>query len=108
MVYDDGSKGSIVTEQFGKELSVIFKDGDSLLMNHHCNAGNLPHLKLKESNQPGVWEFETFKVSNLSTPDANHVKKILYKFIDEKSLDLELVWKMDQAEVSEKYSLTKL
>jgi hypothetical protein len=29
MTYAAGSKGSIVMEQFGKELSVIYRDGES-------------------------------------------------------------------------------
>jgi len=45
MTYDSGSKGSIVTEQFGKELAVIYKDGDRLLMTHFCNAGNQPRYQ---------------------------------------------------------------
>ena len=32
MTYESGSKGSFVTEQFGKELSVFYRDGQSLLM----------------------------------------------------------------------------
>ena len=48
MTYEIGSKGSIVTEQFGKELSVFYRDGQSLLMTHFCNAGNQPRLRLRE------------------------------------------------------------
>jgi hypothetical protein len=31
MRYESGSKGSIVTEQFGKELSVFYRDGPKLV-----------------------------------------------------------------------------
>src|SRR4051794_36902373 len=58
MSYQVGSKGSILTEHFGKELSVFYREGPSLIMIHFCNAGNQPHLRLKESNQPGLFEFE--------------------------------------------------
>jgi hypothetical protein len=65
MTYEVGSKGTIVTEQFGKELSVIYRDGQSLLMTHFCNGGNQPRLRLKESGQPGIFEFDIFAITNL-------------------------------------------
>src|SRR5262252_11106701 len=47
MTYAVGSNGTIVTEQFGKELSVFYRDGGSFVMTHFCNRGNQPRLKLK-------------------------------------------------------------
>ena len=44
MTYAVGSNGTIVTEQFGKELSVFYRDGDSFVMTHFCNRGNQPRL----------------------------------------------------------------
>ena len=34
-------------EQFGKELSVFYRDGRSLLMTHFCNAGSQARLRLR-------------------------------------------------------------
>jgi hypothetical protein len=48
MTCDIGSKDSIVTEQSGKELSVIHRDGQDLQITHFCNAGNQPRLKTQE------------------------------------------------------------
>ena len=84
MTYEVGSKGSIVTEQFGKELSVIYRDGQSLLMTHFCNGGNQPRLRLKDLNVPGLLEFEMFDITNLKSPDAAHVQRIIYRVIDDK------------------------
>lgn len=107
MNYEDGSRGSVVTEQFGKELSVIFKEGDKVLMTHYCNSGNQPRLKLKTASAKLI-EFETFEVANLKTPDAPHVKKIIYNIVDEKNMRLELVWKRGQGQESEIYTLTRI
>ena len=107
MTYDIGSNGSIVTEQFGKELSVIYRDGTNLLMTHFCNRGNAPRLRLQPSSQAGTFEFETFDISNLPSPDAHHVQKIIYRILDEKTMDLEIVWQQGQSQESEKYVLTK-
>jgi len=107
MTYDEGSKDSIVTEQFGKELSVFYRDGKNILMTHFCNAGNQPRLKLNDSNEPGKFEFVTFDVTNLKNADDPHVRRIIYRVRNEKQIELELVWKKGKSEESEKYVLSK-
>jgi len=91
MTYDVGSKGSIVTEQFGKELSVFHRDGDRLSMIHFCNAGNQPRLVLVESG-PQRLAFEAISTTNLTAPDAAHVQRISYAFADATHFTLEIVW----------------
>jgi hypothetical protein len=108
MRYDVGSKESIVTEQFGKELSVIYVDGENLLMSHFCNAGNQPRLRLKEGGQQGVLEFEMFDITNLKDASSPHVERILYKVIDAKRMTLEIIWKKGHSEESEKYTLSRI
>ena len=108
MTYESGSKGSIVTEQFGKELSVFYRDGQSLLMTHFCNAGNQPRLRLRENTQPGVFEFQMFDITPLQSADAEHVERVIYRIVDDKTIDLEIVWKHGKSEESEKYTLTRL
>ena len=108
MTYESGSKGSIVTEQFGKELSVFYRDGQTLLMTHFCNAGNQPLLRLSENTRPGVFEFQMFDITNLQSADADHVEKVVYKIIDDQTIHLEIVWKHGKSEESEKYTLTRL
>ena len=107
MAYDTGSNGSVVTEQFGKELSMIYRDGASLLMTHFCNRGNAPRLKLQQNSQPGTLAFEMFDVTNLKTADAAQVQKVIYRFIDDQHIDLEIVWRQGKSQDSEKYILTK-
>lgn len=107
MTYDDGSKDSIITEQFGKELSVFYHDGNDLLMTHFCNVGNQPRLKLATNSAPGLIEFETFDVTNLKDKSSPHVQKIIYKIIDAKNFNLEIIWKKGVALDSEKYSLIR-
>ena len=108
MTYESGSKDSIVTEQFGKELSVFYRDGQRLLMTHFCNAGNQPRLQLRENTQPGVFEFQMFDITNLPSADADHVERVIYRVVDDKTIDLEIVWQHGKSEESEKYTLTRL
>jgi hypothetical protein len=107
MTYAVGSNGTIVTEQFGKELSVFYRDGESLVMTHFCNRGNQPRLKLKSGGPAGRYEFNMFDITNLKgAPDA-HVQKIIYEILDSTHMNLEIIWKKDAGEESEKYALTK-
>ena len=108
MTYDVGSKDSIVTEQFGKELTVIYRDGEDLQMTHFCNAGNQPRLRLKPSRFPGLFEFEMLDITNLRSPNESYVQKIVYTVVDDKHLELEIVWRKGNSEESEKYTLTRL
>jgi hypothetical protein len=108
MTYDVGSKDSIVTEQFGKELTVIHRDGQDLQMTHFCNAGNQPRLRLKKSRSPRLFEFEMFDITNLRKSDEAHVQKIIYQVVDDKHMELEIVWKKGASSESEKYALTRI
>ena len=109
MLYDVGSKGSIVTEQFGKELSVFYVNDQHLSMTHYCNAGNQPRLRLKQGSRAELFEFEMFDITSSSgDPAEPHVQKIIYKPVDDKHLDLEIIWQKGTLEESEKYVLTRI
>jgi hypothetical protein len=107
MTYGVGSKGSIVTEQFGKELSVFYRDGSGLLMTHFCNAGNQPRLRLTDSSSPGRFQFEMFDITNLADHSKAHVQRIIYKIVDNGHVELEVVWRTGESESSEKYVLVR-
>jgi len=108
MTYALGSNGSIVTEQFGKELSVFYSDKGDLLMTHFCNRGNQPRLKLKAGGTSRRYEFDIFDITNLKDPSDDHVHAIIYEIADPQHIRLEIVWKKGVSEESEKYVLTKL
>ena len=108
MTYALGSNSSIVTEQFGKELSVFYSDQGNLLMTHFCNRGNQPRLKLKTGGAAGRYEFDMFDITNLKDPSDDHVQTIIYEIPDPLHIRLEIIWKKGDGEGSEKYVLTKL
>ena len=107
MTYAVGSNGTIVTEQFGKELSVFYRDGGSFVMTHFCNRGNQPRLKLKSGGTPGRYEFDMFDITNLKDASDAHVQKIIYEILDPNHMNLEIIWKKGVGEESEKYVLVK-
>jgi hypothetical protein len=90
------------------QYNVVATRGQSLLMTHYCNAGNQPRLRLRENTRPGVLEFQMFDITNLQSADADHVERAVYRIIDDKTIDLEIVWKKGKSEESEKYTLTRL
>ena len=108
MTYAVGSNGTIMTEQFGKELSVFYSDHGSFVMTHFCNRGNQPRLKLKADGPPGRYEFDMFDITNLKDISDAHVQKIIYEILDPKHINLEIIWKKGAGEESEKYALTRL
>jgi len=108
MSYDVESNATIVTERFGKELSVFYIDGGNFLMSHFCNRGNQPRLKLKSSSPAGRYEFEMFDITNQKEASDAHVQKIIYEILDPQHMNLEIIWKKGAGEESEKYVLTKL
>lgn len=107
MVYALASGKSAVTEYFGKELSVFSMDGKNLRMIHFCNAGNRPLLVLSPKSRGEVFEFETVSVANLSAPNADHVRKMIYRFLGERKIDLKVVWRRGAGEEIEHYVLER-
>jgi hypothetical protein len=107
MTYDVGSKGSIVTEQFGRELSVFYLDHDALLMTHFCNVGNQPRLRLKPNTPQGVFEFDMFDITNLADQNAPHVQQAIYHVIDSRRIELELIWRGRNTSAPESYTLSR-
>ena len=107
MTYDVASKGSIVTEQFGKEFSVFSRDGDALLMTHYCNAGNQPHLRLKLPVRDGVFDFTMTGITGLGAPDGAHVHEIIYHVADPRTVTLRIIWTGQGTGAPEDYTLRR-
>ena len=105
--YDVASKNSVVTEYFGKELSVFTIDKERLVMSHFCNIGNQPRLSLKETSNPDVLEFDMFEIGNSKSSELPHVYKVIYDFTKKDRINLELVWKNKGVDESEKYLLSR-
>jgi len=108
MSYDTGSRDNIVTENFGKELSVISKDGQDTILTHFCNQGHQSRLKLKNSSSKKKFVFEAFDLINLPSKKDAHVHKIIYQLKSKTVVELNIVWKTEDKEKTEKYQLSKI
>lgn len=106
MQYEVASKGNVLTEYFGKELSVFYQDNGELHMTHFCNQGIRSQLRLNKEKIPKFYEFKTYKTENLETPSLPFVDRIIYSDLSKPDIELEIVWKNGSKEMSEKYRLS--
>ena len=108
VTYQLASKGTIVTEQFGRELTVFAMDGTALTMTHYCNVGNQPRLRLKPQSARNVYEFDLLEVVSPMGAPADHVERVIYQFLSDKRIDLKIIWWHPSGEETEHYLLERL
>lgn len=80
------SRGSaIVSEILGKEdmISVFNLDGSRLLMTHYCAMGNQPRMQASLSPDSKTITFTYVDATNLATPDAGHMQRMVLTVLDE-------------------------
>jgi len=75
----------IVSRMDGKPQDMITMfniDGDRLLLTHYCEAGNQPRMKASASADGKTLTFDFIDATNLSSPDAPHMRRVVFSFID--------------------------
>jgi len=64
-------------------VSMIHLDGPNrLLMTHYCGAGNQPRMAATTSPDGKTITFDFFDATNLSTPDAGHMQRVVIALLD--------------------------
>ena len=64
-------------------ITVYHPDGDRLMMTHYCSLHNQPRMRSQtphQENKKIVFDF--VDVTNLSAPDAGHMRKLVVTFED--------------------------
>src|SRR5579864_4858307 len=65
-------------------ISMFHMDGaNKLLLTHYCGAGNQPRMQAAVSPDGKIITFTYFDATNLETPDAGHMQKMVLTMIDE-------------------------
>ena len=65
-------------------VSMIHLDGPNrLLMTHYCGAGNQPRMQASVSSDGKTITFTYFDATNLATPDAGHMQKMVLTMLDD-------------------------
>jgi hypothetical protein len=68
--------------RFEDMITMFNMDGDRLLLTHYCEAGNQPRMKASASPDGKTLTFDFVDATNLSRPDAPHMRRVVFTFID--------------------------
>jgi hypothetical protein len=77
---------AVMSEILGKEdmITMFNLDGpDRLLMTHYCAAGNEPRMKASVSQDGKIITFDFLDATNLATPDAAHMRRMVLTMVDD-------------------------
>ena len=80
------SAGSAVLSEIeGKEnmITMFHLDGDRLMMTHYCATGNQPRMLAKVSPDGKTFTFNFLDATNLNSPRAGHMQRMVLTVIDE-------------------------
>ena len=80
-------------------VTMYHPDGDHLMMTHYCSAHNQPRM-LSQTVARGskTITFDFLDITNLSAPDAGHMKKLVVTFVDEDHFTQEWTWREGEKE----------
>jgi hypothetical protein len=94
------ARGSVVMNisRFNDEpeegmATMLFMDGDRLLLTHYCEAGNQPTLVASGIDQAGnSVEFLFLNATNLPSRDKGHMDHVIYTFQDDTHFTSRWTW----------------
>lgn len=81
----DGSALMSEIQGHGPEnmISMIHLDGPNRLMiTHYCSAGNQPRMQGTASPDGKTFTFDFVDATNLATPDAGHMQRVVFTIVD--------------------------
>ena len=86
-------------------VNMYHADGDRVLMTHYCAAGNQPRMEVKATDDENRLELQFESVTNLASPDSNHMHSAEYIFHGDDRLTTRW-WNMQDGKVSEENHVT--
>lgn len=86
-------------------VNMYHSDGDRVLMTHYCAAGNQPRMEVKATDDENRLELRFESVTNLASPDANHMRHAEYVFDGDDRLTTRW-WSVADGKVSEENHVT--
>jgi hypothetical protein len=75
-------------------VTIYHPDSGHLMMTHYCSAHNQPRMR-SQSGSPETKNivFDLIDVTNLSSPDAGHMRKLVVTFVDQDRFTQEWTWR---------------
>jgi hypothetical protein len=93
------SNGSALEETLhvGKDetmITVYHLDGDRLMVTHYCAAGNQPRMvATPDPNNPNMFAFKFLDATNMSGPDAGHMRDLVVTLLDRDHFTQQWTWR---------------
>ena len=80
-----GGGSAVMSEIQGHEdmISMFYMDGDRLLLTHYCAVGNQPRMQASASPDGKTLTFNFVDATNLSSPEAGHMQKMILTVLDD-------------------------
>ena len=63
-------------------VTMIHMDGGRLLLTHYCASGNQPRMQASASPDGKMITFDFLDATNLASPDAGHMHRVVFTFVD--------------------------
>jgi len=88
VTFEDTAGGSALMSEIhghGPEnmVSMFHLDGPNrLVLTHYCGAGNQPRMQGTASPDGKTLTFDFFDATNLATPDAGHMQRVVFTIVD--------------------------
>jgi len=98
------SDGSALVEKIGagsehEMVTVYYPDGDRLMMTHYCSLHNQPRLRAEAGPADSrKLIFDFVDATNMPSPDAMHMHKLVVNLEDKDHLVQEWTWKSGEKE----------
>jgi len=98
------SGGTAVLEKFhmvdnGKQVemtTLYYLDGGQIKLTHYCMTGNQPTMNGSYAPDARTITFDLVSISNLTSPDAGHMRHAVYTFIDNDHFKTTWTFRKDQ------------
>ncbi len=71
--------------------TMIYRDGDYLLLTHYCEAGNQPTLAATSAGDTWI-EFTFLRGTGMASRDAGHMDRVVIRFIDANNYTSQWTW----------------
>ena len=105
------SGGSAVMSEIqapGEDMITMFHmDRGRLLMTHYCAAGNQPRMQAKTSPDGNTFTFEFLDATNLDSPAAGHMHRMVLTVIDKNHHTEDWTFLQDGKEMKEHFELQR-
>jgi hypothetical protein len=89
-------------------VTLYHPDGDSLMMTHYCAAHNQPRMRAgKVSPESRRIAFDFVDATNLASPDAGHMHRLVMTFEDRDRIVQEWTWREKGKETIEIFTLER-